>query len=77
MNSDAGNAIDAIKVLREQADKAFRTGDTGLGKASMAAASAIESQIERHLANNGNADALSALREAQKSKDLQWLQKVE
>lgn len=63
---DAGNAVDAIKVLREQADKAFRTGDTGLGKASKAAASAIESQIERHLANSGNADALDALREARK-----------
>jgi len=46
---DSGGAVDAIKVLREQADKAFRTGDTGLGKATKEAASAIESQLERHL----------------------------
>ena len=63
---DAGGAVDAIKVLREQADKAFRTGDTGLGKATKEAATAIESQLERHLSATGNTDALDALREARK-----------
>lgn len=63
---DSGGAVDAIKVLREQADKAFRTGDTGLGKATKEAATAIESQLERHLSATGNSDALDALREARK-----------
>lgn len=63
---DSGGAVDAIKVLREQADKAFRTGDTGLGKATKEAAAAIESQLERHLSATGNTDALDALREARK-----------
>ena len=46
---DAGSGIDAIKIQRELADKAFRGGDTGLGKAHKAIADALESQIDRHL----------------------------
>jgi hypothetical protein len=61
---DAGGAVDAIKVLRQNADKAFRTGDTGLGRASKEAAAAIEDQLERHLKSSGNDEALNALREA-------------
>lgn len=63
---DAGGAVDAIKVLREQADKAFRGGDKGLGKATKEAAEAVESQLERHLSGMGDTEALSALREARK-----------
>jgi hypothetical protein len=63
---DAGGAVDAIKVLRENADKAFRTGDTGVGKAAKEAAGALESQLERHLSAGGNTDALEALRDARK-----------
>jgi hypothetical protein len=61
---DADGAVDAIKVLRESADKAFRTGDTGMGKAAKDAAGALESQLERHLSAGGNDDALNALRDA-------------
>ena len=61
---DAGGAVDAVKVLRETADKAFRTGDKGLGKAAKEAASALEDQLDRHLAAQGNTDALQALRDA-------------
>lgn len=61
---DAGDAIDMIKVLRETADKAYRTGDTGLGKASKSAAGALEDQLERHLTASGNKGALQAFREA-------------
>lgn len=61
---DAGDALDMVKVLRETADKAYRTGDTGLGKASKAAAGALEEQLERHLTAAGNKDALSAFKAA-------------
>ena len=61
---DAGDALDMVKVLRETADKAYRTGDTGLGKASKAAASALEEQLERHLTAAGNKDALTAFKTA-------------
>lgn len=61
---DAGDALDMVKVLRETADKAYRTGDTGLGKASKAAATALEEQIDRHLTAAGNKGALQAFRAA-------------
>lgn len=61
---DAGDAIDATKVLREAADKAYRQGDKTLGKASKEAADAIEGMLERHLTAAGNPDALKAFRDA-------------
>lgn len=63
---DAGSAVDATKVLREMADKAYRSGDTGLGKAAKQASSEIESMLERHLASQGDAQALQAFREGRK-----------
>lgn len=63
---DAGDALDMVKVLRESADKAYRAGDTGLGKASKAAAGALEDQIERHLSANGNAASIAAFKQARK-----------
>jgi histone H3/H4 len=64
---DAGDAIDATKVLREMADKAYRAGDTGLGKASKQAANEVESMLERHLTSIGQPDALKAFQEARKT----------
>jgi hypothetical protein len=61
---DAGDAIDATRVLREAADKAYRQGDKTLGKASKQAADALEDQLERHLTAAGNPDALKAFRDA-------------
>lgn len=64
----ASSAVDAIKVLRETADKAFRTGDSGLGKAAKSAASEMESLLERNIqASGAPADLLSAFREARKT----------
>jgi hypothetical protein len=63
---DAGDGLDMVKVLRESADKAYRSGDTGLGKASKAAAEAIEEQIDRSLTAAGNKEAITAFREARK-----------
>jgi hypothetical protein len=61
---DAGDAIDATKVLRETADKAYRQGDKTLGKASKQAADAIEDMLDRHLKAAGNEGALKAFRDA-------------
>ena len=63
---DAGSAVDATKVLREMADKAYRTGDTGMGKAAKQASNELESMLERHLQAQGNTDALQAFQEARK-----------
>jgi hypothetical protein len=63
---DASDAIDATRVLRDTADKAYRQGDREMGKAAKAAADAIEDVLDRNLAASGNADALKSFREARK-----------
>lgn len=63
---DAGDAVDATKVLREMADKAYRQGDTTLGKAAKGASDALEGMLERHLQATGQPDALKAFQEARK-----------
>lgn len=63
---DAGGAVDTIAVLRENADKAFRTGDNALGKANKAAANALEDVLDRHLQQIGATDMLPAYRDARK-----------
>jgi len=62
---DAGDAVDATKVLREMADKAYRQGDSTLGKAAKSASDAIEGVIERHLQTT-SPDALKGFQEARK-----------
>lgn len=61
---DAGGAVDALKVLRSQADDAFRAGDATLGRANRKAADALEAQLERHLMLRGQPDALQDFRQA-------------
>lgn len=61
---DAGDAIDATRVLRDTADKAYRQGDREMGKAAKAAADAVEDVLDRHLTASGNTDALKAFRDA-------------
>jgi hypothetical protein len=46
---DAGDAIKMTRILREDASKAFASGDKALGKATRKASDAIEDQIERGL----------------------------
>jgi hypothetical protein len=60
---DAGSGLDAIRIQRGKADKAFRAGDTELGKAHKDVAAAIEGQLERHLEASG-AGSLDAFRQA-------------
>lgn len=63
---DAGDAVDATKVLREIADKAYRQGDTSLGKAAKEASNALEGVLERNLQAAGNPDALKSFQDARK-----------
>lgn len=46
----AAGAVDAISILRDKADAAFRSGDKGLGRALRDASSAMEGVVERNLA---------------------------
>lgn len=64
---DAGDAIDATRVLRDAADTAFGSGNKSAGKAYRAASDAIEAALERHLAAQGNPDALGAFQVARKT----------
>lgn len=66
---DSADAIQMSQTLRDAASGSFRKGDTGLGKAQIAASKAIEDQIERHLvaANNPQASQILAqLRDSRK-----------
>lgn len=64
---DASSAVDAVRVLRETADKAFRSGDSGLGKAAKAAAGEMEDLLERNLqASGAPASLVSAFKDARK-----------
>lgn len=61
---DAASGIDAIRLLRNKADVAFRSGDKALGNAYREASAAIEGTIERHLQRGGNATMLEEFRAA-------------
>jgi hypothetical protein len=61
------SAIDAIRVLRETADAAFRRGDTGVAKASKGAAQAMEDLVDRNLQGSGQPELLDAYRAARQT----------
>lgn len=61
---DSGSAIDALRVLREAADDAFRQGHGGIGSAIRQAAGALEDLMERNLQQTGRGDLLQAMRAA-------------
>lgn len=50
---DAGDGIDALAYLRDEADTAYRAGNSSLGKAYKAASKAVEDMIERDLSGRG------------------------
>jgi hypothetical protein len=60
----ADGAVDAISVLRDNADAAYRAGNNALGKANKAAAKALEDMLDRHLQKIGATDMLPAYRNA-------------
>jgi len=61
---DAGAGVDAISLLRNRADVAFRGGDKALGNSYRAASNAIESVLERHLGRGGDPALVDAFRQA-------------
>jgi hypothetical protein len=61
---DAGGAVDAISVLRDNADQAYRAGNNALGKANKSSAKALEDMLDRHLQQIGATDLLPAYRDA-------------
>lgn len=63
---DASSAVAKIGELRSAADDAFRAGNTDIGRASKAAARALEDVIDDHLSKIGNTQALANFRESRK-----------
>lgn len=61
---DAGSAVSRIKQLRTEADMAYRAGNTDLGSATKAAATALEDALESHLSKLKQPDALNKFKEA-------------
>jgi len=61
---DVGAATSKINLLRDDADKAFRQGDSALGRANRKAAEVLENTIEAHLGNTKQTDLLDKFREA-------------
>lgn len=65
---DAGDAINTIKVLRNEADAAYRAGNKLEGKAYKDAVDALESAIDTHMVTTGApADLLKNYRDARQT----------
>lgn len=58
---DSKDAINASRLLRDNASANFRKGENDLAKAQLDVANALENQIERHLINTGRPDAHTLL----------------
>lgn len=71
---DAGDALNAIRTMREGADKAYRAGEAQSGKAYRQAASALEDALETHLKGLGQpgADILKGFRDARQQIAKTW-----
>lgn len=68
-------AIEQIKLLSEDANKAFKTGETGIGKANRQAMMALEDMLDRHLQTVGaSPDLIQKYRDAKKmiAKTYSW-----
>lgn len=63
------SALDAISILREKADKAFRGGDKSFGRAYKQMADSIESLIERNIAATGD-DGAALLKDFRDARQL-------
>ena len=63
----ADSAIDMVKILRGNADKAYAAGDKLLGKANKSAATALEDVLERHMQRtNAPSGLIDGYRDARK-----------
>jgi hypothetical protein len=63
-NFDVNSAVSKINLLRNDADKAFRNGDTALAKANKDASQVLENTIENHLANTKQTNLLDKFKNA-------------
>lgn len=63
----AGDAIDAIRVLRDSGDSAFSGGNKMLGKAYRQSAGVMEDALDQHMQDLGNPDALGVFRNARQT----------
>jgi len=61
---DVSSAVSKINTLRNDADKAYRAGDTALGKANKSASQVLENTIENHLASTKQTELLDEFRKA-------------
>lgn len=61
---DAASAVAKIRELRSAADDAFRTGSTDVGRASKAAAKALEDALAEHVQKNGTPEMVKAFTDA-------------
>lgn len=61
---DVSSALSKIKLLRSDADKAYRANDATLGKVNKDAAKVLEDTIENYLANSKQTDLLQKFRDA-------------
>lgn len=64
---DVSAALSKIKLLRSDADKAYRANDATLGKVNKDAAKVLEDTIENYLANSKQTDLLQKFREARQT----------
>ncbi len=64
--ADASDIVDAIKIVRELSDKAYRDGTKHVGEAYKKAATALENALDEKLVQAGNSGALEAFRNARK-----------
>jgi len=58
---DSKDAVNASRLLRDEASANFRKGENSVAKAQLDVANALENQIERHLINTGRPDAHTIL----------------
>lgn len=63
------SALDAISILRDKADKAFRGGDKSFGKAYKQMADSMEGLIERNIAATGD-DGAALLKDFREARQL-------
>ena len=64
---DASDAVDAIKVLREDAKDAYKKGDTSMGGANRSIADAYENLLDRTLGKPGTEDLLQNYQDARQN----------
>lgn len=61
---DAGDAIDAVRLLRDSAESAYAKGDKGLGKAYRSASTALEDMLDRAAQQSGSPELVGSFRQA-------------